>query len=180
MTALVWLTLVVVAAWSASRHWKLWDVAPERMSRPSALLSAKLVYMEKAFRIERPFPLVAKVDRVYRRPNGHLVLVELKTRETDSVFLSDIIQLSAQRMALRLQTGAAVDAHAFVSFQGHGGSGRLSSRRVQLLEEETLVELYQRRRALLTKQTSPTYARSDAMCLRCVQRSNCDRFNQGN
>jgi CRISPR-associated exonuclease Cas4 len=42
----------------------------EKSSRPGALREAKLVYMEKLFRISRPVGLVAKIDRPIGRPRG--------------------------------------------------------------------------------------------------------------
>ena len=44
------------------------DAQAERASRPEALLDAKLVYMEKLFRVSSPVGLVAKLDRAYRMP----------------------------------------------------------------------------------------------------------------
>ena len=73
----------------------------EEISRPEALREAKLVYMEERFRISRPVGLVAKLDRAYRMPSGAIVLVEFKTRSINQPFLSDVIQLSAQRMDVR-------------------------------------------------------------------------------
>ena len=72
----------------------------ERRSRPAALRDAELVYVEKTFRTTSPVPIAAKLDRAYRLPSGQLVLVELKTRWNGGPNLSDVIQLSAQRVAL--------------------------------------------------------------------------------
>jgi hypothetical protein len=43
---------------------------------------------------------VAKIDRAYR-VGGELKLVELKTRARDLVYMSDIIELSVQRIVVQ-------------------------------------------------------------------------------
>ena len=44
-----------------------------------------------------------------------MTLVELKTRKADKVYVSDIIELSAQRFALSIQTGELVNATGYVA-----------------------------------------------------------------
>lgn len=104
MTGLIW-TALGVAAWvgvialaAARVHARtIQGRETERASRPEALRDAKLVYVEKLFRIRSPINLVAKLDRGYRNPDGQIVLVELKTRWSHKAYLTDVIQLSAQR-----------------------------------------------------------------------------------
>lgn len=86
-------------------------------SRPDALACARLLYMEKQFRIRRPISLLARIDRAYQAADGTIVLVELKTRWKNRAYPTDVIQLSAQRMALEGQTGQRVAAHAFATVQ---------------------------------------------------------------
>ena len=154
--------------------WMRRNAGAERTSRPRALADAELVYMEQLFRIRHPIRLVAKVDRVYRLRDGSLVLVELKTRNRDRVHLTDVIQLSAQRLAIEAQTGAVVELYAFVSVLGPGG--KIRSHRVRLLDEAALVELYRRREAVRSGQLSPSYAASESACRNCGLRYKCDRF----
>jgi hypothetical protein len=64
------------------------------------LRDAELFCVESQFRSKSRWPIVARVDRAYRLPSGLVVLVELKTRSTPAVRTSDVIQLSAQRVAV--------------------------------------------------------------------------------
>ena len=105
--AIVFFTLVIWLRLKVTRF-----VLAEEASRPEALREAELVYMEKLFRISRPVGLVAKLDRAYRTPSGVIVLLELKTRWINQPLLSDVIQLSAQRMTVMGQTGQAGQAVA--------------------------------------------------------------------
>lgn len=88
--------------------------AVERSQRPARLRDAQLVFVEKQFRSSGRWPVVARVDRVYRMPSGIFVLVELKTRASPMVTQSDVIQLSAQRIALEDAVGGTVSDEAYV------------------------------------------------------------------
>ncbi|MCU7369536.1 PD-(D/E)XK nuclease family protein [Paucibacter sp. O1-1] len=148
----------------------------ERASRPRELANAELVCMEKLFRIRAPIRLVAKVDRVYRLPGGSLVLVELKTRWRDRAYPSDVIQLSAQKIAIERQTGEVVEPFAFVSVLRPTFRRHWTSYRVRLLEEDRVVALAQRRTQILASQVEPTYASSVRACAGCAFRVKCDHF----
>ena len=143
-------------------------------SGPSGLQDAELVYRETMFRIDSPIRLVARVDRVYRKPNGALVLVELKTRRLDRTYQSDIIQLSAQRLAIEVGTGELVEPYAFVAVLSAGGE--VQFRRVQLLDAAGVISIHRRRQAILTIQAVPAYVASVSACRSCALRSKCDRF----
>jgi CRISPR/Cas system-associated exonuclease Cas4 (RecB family) len=179
MTSAIGIALVVAlaAVLLLARAWARRAVVADRASRPRELMDAELVYMEKRFRIHRPFPLVARVDRAYRLPGGSLVLVELKTRQQDRAYLSDVIQLSAQRLAIELQTGAVVEPYAFVSVLGP--NRRLRSHCVNLLEAPTLVVLHRRRESILLGQVEPAHSASTSECRGCALRTSCDRFRAG-
>lgn len=153
-----------------------WRRSAERRSRPKALVHAELVYMEQLFRIRDPIPLVARVDRAYRLPGGSLVLVELKSRKRNRPYLSDVIQLSAQRLAIEMQTGEVVEPYGFVSVPPRSSLGSFSSHRVGLLSTADLVRLYARRAEVLALRVVPDYAASKITCDGCALRSKCDRF----
>lgn len=168
------LASLVLVLWLA-RRWRRRLGSGERASRPRELANAELIYMEKLFRIEEPIRLVAKVDRVYRLPGGSLVLVELKTRRQDRPYLTDIIQLSAQRVAIEHQTGEVVEPVAFVTVLGPTSRRRWQSHQVRLLDEGQLIALAQRRRAILALRTDPAYATLVRACVGCAFRARCDR-----
>ncbi|AEB85621.1 MULTISPECIES: PD-(D/E)XK nuclease family protein [Comamonadaceae] len=166
---------LVFALWLA-RQWTRRHASCERASRPRELANAELVYMEKLFRIRAPIRLVAKADRVYRLPGGSLVLVELKTRSTNRAYPSDIIQLSAQKVAIEHQTGEVVEPFAFVTALHPTSPRRWRFHRVRLLDEGQVIALAQRRSDILARQADPTYASSARACAGCAFRTRCDRF----
>jgi CRISPR/Cas system-associated exonuclease Cas4 (RecB family) len=146
----------------------------ERRSRPAALQDAELIHIEKTFRMTSPVAITAKLDRAYRLPSGVLVLVELKTRWTGKPSFSDVIQLSAQRVALSAATGQTVSPEAFVLIARPGIRRAPSAHRVDLLSADQVVALVRRRQAILSDRDSPRYAAEASHCQRCAFRSQCE------
>jgi len=146
----------------------------ERRSRPAVLRDAELIHIEKTFTMTSPVAITAKLDRAYRLPSGSLVLVELKTRWTGKPSFSDVIQLSAQRVALSAATGQTVSPEAFVLIARPGIRRAPSAHRVDLLSADQVVALVRRRQAILSDRDSPRYAAEASHCQRCAFRSQCE------
>ena len=150
----------------------------ERALRPAALRDAELVYMEKLFRISTPVGLVAKLDRAYRMPNGVLVLVEFKTRSSNQPFLSDVIQLSAQRLAVK-QTGQSVASHGYVMVKAPTRRALPIAHLVKLMTGEQVVALVRRREEILAGHgVLPRKSSSLKTCDACAFRADCDSGNK--
>ncbi len=159
------LTLLVVAAWRLrARH------SVTRL--PLELRRADLVFSELQFRAAGPVTLHAKVDRAYRRRDGVFVLLELKTRTRPRVYLSDVIELSAQRVALATERHVPVAEHGYVLVQGPDGR-QLGCRRVKLLSDGEVLELASRRFRLLTGEIAPRANGAPHLCGGCGQRDRC-------
>jgi CRISPR-associated exonuclease Cas4 len=146
----------------------------ERASRPVALRDAELVYLEKLFRISTPVGLVAKLDRAYRMPSGLIVLVELKTRWSNQPCLSDVIQLSAQRMAVMGQTGQSVASYGYVIVKTPAPRALPTAHRVKLMTDEQVVALVRRREDVLAGRVLPRWSYSQKACPICAFRAKCD------
>ena len=150
------------------------DGGIERRSRPAALRDAELVHIETTFRTTSPVPIAAKLDRAYRLPSGQLVLVELKTRWNGAPNFSDVIQLSAQRVALSAATGKTVASEAFVLIARPGVRRSPVAHRVDLLSVDQVVALVRRREAILADRISPRYTEEVGHCRGCAFRNQCD------
>lgn len=138
---------------------------------PRELRRSILVYAEQLFRAPGPITLTAKVDRGYRDPAGIIILVELKNRQRDCVFPVDVIELSAQRVAVMAETGGQVALHAYVIVQRL--SGRRVAHRVELLDIVEVEALIQRREAILIGSATPRCSRSVHLCSGCGFRRRC-------
>ena len=139
--------------------------------RPAALREAGLAYAEKTFRTRKPFPLVARVDRAYRRGDT-LVLAELKTRRFARVYEADVFELSAQRLAMERQTGQRVSNIGIMLIQDDAGRTR-AVQKVRLLDEDAVTSIAARREAILAAKIEPRYASSTGLCRRCVYLKMC-------
>ncbi|WP_395401092.1 hypothetical protein ACHMW6_25715 [Pseudoduganella sp. UC29_106] len=91
--------------WCRKPHWLLFEMADSR-----------LIFAEKTFSIRHPIDLVARIDRAYGDGNA-LALVELKTRRVNQIFESDVIELSAQRVAIQFGTQFRVRQQGYILLQ---------------------------------------------------------------
>ena len=168
-----WVLILAVAlgiAWHLFR--RRCARSAEWRDRPAALRDAELIYVESKFRSKRPWPIVARVDRAYRLPSGLVVLVELKTRSTAAVRASDVIQLSAQRVAVEDELRVQVSDQAFVIFPGRH-SAPPTARAVRLMSREQVEAIGARRRRLIDGLDRPRWPDSERVCNGCGQRAAC-------
>jgi CRISPR-associated exonuclease Cas4 len=168
MLLLVAVVLRLLIRWAC----RLRLVGLEKAWLPAELRGAALVYMERVFRAKSPVPMVAKLDRGYRNAEGIIILVEFKTRRLNRPYLSDIIELSAQRLAMQAETGERVAAYGYVLIQ-LAGSERKTAHRVDLLSTENVIAMVRRREAILAGEETPRYASSERLCTRCAFKLTC-------
>ena len=184
MSALTWgaACAIAIACFAMVLAWRRSHASSaaltERTSRPKALRDATLVYMEKRFRISNPVGLVAKLDRAYRMPSGMIVLVEFKTRSLDQPLLSDVIQLSAQRLAVMRQTGQTVASYAYVMIKAPTRRALPIAHRVNLMSDEQIIALVRRREGILAGRVLPRWPSSLKTCDACSFRGNCNKVGK--
>jgi hypothetical protein len=169
--ALAVVLLVLVVRWI----WRVRVHCAERAWRPPELEDAELFYVERPFRIRTPIRLVARVDRGYRQPDGSIVLLEFKSRPTSRVYFSDVIELSAQRLAVAAQTGTRVACYAYVLVY-KVPSGHRVPHRVNLLPADEVIALARRREAILAKTLLPQCTHAKRLCAGCAFESPCKRM----
>ena len=161
--------ICVTAVWVAARIVRRLSLKVDEWM-PEGLRDHTLAYSERTFRSGDDRQVVARVDRAYRGPTGLIVLVELKTRQADKVQLSDIIELSAQRVALEGETGESVAPVAWVVVESVDGRNAHS---VRLLSPHVVWDLASRREALLAGTESPHYPATSRVCASCIYRARC-------
>jgi len=164
------LAVALVVSWQLLRRQHA--LVAERRDRPADLRDADLICVESQFRSKSRWPIVARVDRAYRLPSGLVVLVELKTRSTAAVRESDVIQLSAQRVAVEDEMRVQVSDEAFVVFPGRH-SAPPTARAVRLMSREQVESIGARRRLLIDGLDRPRWPDSEHVCHGCGQRAAC-------
>lgn len=160
----------VAATWAAARvvHRR---GAKEDEWMPRELQDHTLAYSEKTFRSGGGDRRVAaRVDRAYRGRNGLITLVELKTRRADRVHPSEVIELSAQRVALAGETGEPVARIGWVVVES---AARRKAHRVTLMSSRTVWELASRREALLAGTEPASYPATSEVCTSCAYQGRC-------
>ena len=173
--ALLTLASVVGVAWSLSKR-RHAGALPVNL--PRELRDARLLYAERLFTAKGRPSISARVDRAYRVPSGGIVLLELKTRGKDRSYLSDVIELSAQRAAIALQTGETVSDHAYVAVR-RPSSAAPRIHRVRLMPIAEVKALAVRRETILLGRLAPGYSGSAAICRRCAFASGCEKVKDG-
>jgi len=173
MTNVLWAGLLaglLLLLWRAHNRGRVRRA--ERAWKPASLKTAVLEYAERTFLTEHPFRLVAKIDRAYRTPSGLLVLTELKRRPRPRAYRSDIVELSAQRVAIENSISQRVADVAYVVVE-HPLSKMRTPIPVQLLGESEIVALAQRYRDISARRTIPIKAARHALCASCGYKTQC-------
>lgn len=163
------LALALVMAWACWRAARAIDAA--RGMLPVELLEADLLFSEKRFGISEPVRLSARLDRAYRLSSGQVVLLELKTRRASRVYLSDVVQLSVQRIVVEHEARVQVAPYGYVLTQSPEGVRR--TRRVKLMTPVAVFALIDRREGILAGRLEPRAAASRGVCTNCVYRAVC-------
>lgn len=167
------LLLLILALLAAAAYWarRASAMHNEHAWRPPPLRNATLRYSERSFTTRTPFHLVARVDRGYEL-DGRIILVEFKTRTRSRVYASDVIELSAQRLALQGETGQTVSDTAFVLVE-HGQPARRDALPVKLLTVDAMRALHERRAALLSGAALPAPPETQGLCRTCGHADRC-------
>lgn len=166
LIGLVLVGLALIASW-----WRHFALAGD-LRLPFELRRSELVFAERTFRATGRISLHARVDRAYRKPDGSYVLLELKTRGRHATYLSDVIELSVQRVALMSELGVPVCLHGYVVIQQRDG-GPMKWMRVDLLEESAVQRLAYRRQEVLAGREQATLSGSPGMCRCCAYAESC-------
>jgi CRISPR-associated exonuclease Cas4 len=173
MTNVLWaglLASLLVLLWRAHSRRRIRRA--EKSWKPESLKTAVLEYAERTFFTEHPFRLVAKIDRAYRTPSGLLVLTELKRRPGPRAYRSDIVELSAQKIAIENSTSHLVADFAYVVVE-HPFSKMRTPIPVQLLSQSEIIALAQRYRDISARRTIPIKAERHALCASCGYKAQC-------
>lgn len=165
LSGLVWLSLHRSSNRSRDLSWRPWH-----------LRHAQLAYAEAEFHSSGPLSITARIDRAYR-VDGQLFLVELKTRSRHCVYRYDVIELSAQRVAIQADTGEAVASIAYVLTQLPGNQ-EVQRHRVKLMSAADIAELSDRRLAILSGQVQACRTRTPALCRKCAYAKPCAQLHR--
>ena len=175
MFVAIFVGIVVWILWARMRTFELRRRPVDQLWRPRSLQGARVAFSERTFRTWRPFPLVARVDRGMGVA-GNIVLVELKNRARHVVYRSDVIELSAQKLAIDGEGGWTVSSRAYVVTEQRGTRSR-KAHPIVLWDSDALARLALRRSGILNGDLNPQGAEHVGLCRSCMFRQPCrERF----
>lgn len=166
LVMILFIASAALFAWRGSRV-----RAGDEQGLPAELRGAEIAFAEMTFRSHRR-RLVARLDRAYRTSDG-LQLVELKTRARDAVYMSDVIELSVQRIAVEDEAGEQVSGEAWVVVQ-NSRSGARGPHKVRLLGVDEISAMRERYSDVVRgKVARPSPSRSLSQCAQCSHKDRC-------
>lgn len=174
MLALWWVgamaAILVIGLWLGTRKARL--KRTEQAWLPIELQRATLEFAERYFYTKRPIRLIAKVDRVYKDERATHFVTELKRRVKTQVYLSDVVELSAQKLAIERGGHRAVAETGFVVIE-HPIAQKRTPIPVQLLREHEIIALARRYERLVDGGAMPDKANVAGLCRSCAHADRC-------
>jgi CRISPR/Cas system-associated exonuclease Cas4 (RecB family) len=162
--------ILVMCLWVGTRKAQIRRT--EQAWLPEELRHARIEFAERHFYAKRPVRLIAKVDRVYKDERGTLFVTELKRRVKTQAYLSDVVELSAQKLAIERGGRRAVAEIGFVVIE-HPVTQKRTPIRVRLLREHEIVPLAQRYVRLVDGGAIPDKANVAGLCRSCAYADRC-------
>jgi CRISPR-associated exonuclease Cas4 len=163
--------ILLVGVWVVTRQQRL--KLREQAWLPEELNGATLEFAERVFYTRWPFRLYAKIDRAYRTPDGALVLTELKRRFKRLAYQSDVVELSAQKLAIERGARRSVAETGFVVVE-HPATKQRTPIPVTLLPEDELTALRRRYQLLVDGTVTPDKANDMRLCRSCAHVDRCE------
>lgn len=162
--------ILAICLWLGTRKARL--TRTEQAWLPVELRHARIEFAERYFYAKRPVRLIAKVDRVYKDESGTLFVTELKRRVKTQAYLSDVVELSAQKVAIERGGRRAVAEVGFVVIE-HPVTQKRTPIRVRLLREHEIIVLATRYERLVDGGAMPDKANVAGLCRSCAYADRC-------
>lgn len=170
------LKTLAILALVAGIVWVLWDLflkGPRldiRTALPEALKKMHLWQKEKRYECGAPIGLVCRIDEAYMDEHGTITLSETKTRRWPKVYDSDILQLSAQRLAVS-ENGRRVSDTGYVRLITPTGN---EYRQVRLLDPDEVIAAKLLYDDLVQGKYAGRPCNNRAICQTCLYQSECE------
>lgn len=137
---------------------------------PDDLKAGRLVRVEEDLTADEPEPVIGRPDQVYRLTTGLHVPVELKNRDSFTVYDTDIAEVSLRAWLLR-KNGMDTAGHAYVVINNRK-TGKRQAQSVELGDDAFCEKLIRRYIDLIAGHATPNMAHQ-GKCKSCGHRSRC-------
>ncbi len=154
-------------------------VAPTRTQTvqtelPSELQSSKLWGKEKPFSCTGSVNLTGRIDEAFELPDGDIVVSDTKSRATQRVYKSDILQVSAYKVVIEASTRKRVRDHGYIRLLTPQGN---EYRRIELLSANEVAAAYQLHDDLQQGRYPGEKCGRPAVCRGCAYRVECESMD---
>ncbi len=143
---------------------------------PDELRAGKLVKVERGLHTDEPYPVVGRPDQVYRLADGLHAPVELKNRNSERVFQTDIAEISLRAWLLR-RNGMQTGRYGWVAINNRT-TRRRTAVRVELKDDGFCEQLIRRYVDLVEKRAVPVKSRGKK-CETCGHAERCNLSTGG-
>lgn len=137
---------------------------------PPELKAARLVAVEEDLATDSPYPVVGRPDQVYRIATGEHVPVELKNRDCETVYVTDVAEVSLRAWLLR-RNGWATTGHGYLVINNRR-TGKRTAIRVNLRDDAFCERLIQRHIDVVEGVVPPRRSKG-RKCDSCGHRAKC-------
>lgn len=140
---------------------------------PVELQRSSLYGSEQHISCTTPIALKGTYDQLYKTPDKDFIISDTKTRKKPTVYESDIIQLSAYRLILRNSRAFKNKTIRSYGYMRLVCNGVTHYKKVDLMSEQAVIDLYERRYGLYKGTVEPKKADTRGKCINCHQLANC-------
>lgn len=136
---------------------------------PKELLNGRLISSEKHIACSKPRKMHGTPDRVYKNTFRQLLPVDIKTRQSQKIHQTDIVQLSVYAQILKNK--GAIAPYGYIRFDSSSQAPRYT--KVNLLSTKEVCRRYDRHKNIVAGKTHPYGAQHKALCNGCGHQSHC-------
>lgn len=134
---------------------------------PGELKQAKLYCSERLLVINHPVDLFGRMDQIWQRANGQLVISDTKTRQVIRYYFSDRLQLTGYAFLLKYHPETKGHSIASYGYLRIPQGSKAVYIKVPLLSEQAYREHVKRYQALQNGLARPKPASSPLICRDC-------------
>ena len=138
---------------------------------PERLKKASIWGKERSVKTSSSVYMHGIIDEGFRLPDGTIVLSDTKSRDRRVVHESDILQLSAYKLAIEESTGERVSDDGYVRLLRPDKNEYIP---VKLFDRERVVAAYNLYHDLVKGKFSGAKCESKGLCRTCAYRGPCD------
>lgn len=172
------LAIFFIAALLLLAAWGVLSTRPRQTVQtqlPAMLEKARTWAKEREFRIGGRRPMHGVLDEAFELPDGTIVISETKSRRFKTIYKSDVLQVSAQRVLVENHQRRTVSSEGFVRLLTPQGN---EFRPIKLMTADEVAQAYDLYRQLSRGAIVGDKCRAPNLCRSCAYKEECDDMDR--